>query len=134
MDRYLDSIDHEALFLVFLDLRKAYDTLDRGLFLQTPEGYGAGPKTHGILVELWENQWVVTRQSGHHGPQFWATRGTTKWGFPFTILFNVDFDSVVRHWILMTVEYGYVLHGRLGHTMGCSLGVFYADDKLLGSL
>ena len=39
----LARVDHEPLFLVFLDLRKAYDTVDRDRLIQTLEGYGAGP-------------------------------------------------------------------------------------------
>ena len=36
------NIDQDLLFLVFMDLRKAYDTLDQEGLLITLEGYGAG--------------------------------------------------------------------------------------------
>ena len=45
---------------MFLDLRKAYDILEYGLILQTLEGYGTGPKLCDVLVDLWDNQEVVT--------------------------------------------------------------------------
>ena len=42
-------IDQYPLFLIFLYLRKSYDTVDRERPLITLEGYGAGPRLCGIL-------------------------------------------------------------------------------------
>ena len=39
----LVSIHQEPLFLIFLDLRKTYENMDRDRLLITLEGYGAGP-------------------------------------------------------------------------------------------
>ena len=47
-------------------------------------------------------------------------------------LFNVDFGNMVRHWLFLTMEYRAGVHYLLGHAVGQSLGVFYADDGLLG--
>ena len=41
---YLASVDQDPLFLVFLDLRKSYDILDRWRLLQLLAVYGAGLK------------------------------------------------------------------------------------------
>ena len=57
---------------------------------------------------------------------------TCRRGLELPTIFNVEVKSVFRHWILLVVEYGAVIHDRLGHTVGQSLGVFYADDGLLG--
>ena len=46
----LANVYHDPIFLVFLDLRKLYDNLDRGRLLQTLEGYGAGPNLWGLLA------------------------------------------------------------------------------------
>ena len=46
----LENVYHDPIFLVFLDLRKLYDNLDRGRLLQTLEGYGAGPNLWGLLA------------------------------------------------------------------------------------
>ena len=57
----------------------------------------------GLLGLFWENREVVTRQNGYHGPQFRVTRGTTQGGVAFPTLFNVEVNSVVFHWIFLTV-------------------------------
>ena len=55
------SVDHDPLFLVFLDLRKSYDTLDRESLIHTLEGYGVGPHMCGLLETFWDHQQVVPR-------------------------------------------------------------------------
>ena len=73
----LASIDQDPLLLVFLDLRKAYDTVGRERLLITLKGYGAGPCMCGLLETFWDRQQVVPRQNGLHGPAFPTTSGTT---------------------------------------------------------
>ena len=73
LSQELKSVDQSPLFIVFLDLRKAYDNLYHWRLLQTIEGYRAGTKQWGLLAELWSHQGVVTFQTGFHGPQFRTT-------------------------------------------------------------
>ena len=52
------SIYQNHFLLLFLDISKAYDMLDRGRFLQTLERYGARKKLCGILVDFGRtNMW-----------------------------------------------------------------------------
>ena len=57
----LESVYHYSLLLVSLYLSKAYDNQDRGILLQTLEGYGLGPKLRILLAEFWSGKKVVTR-------------------------------------------------------------------------
>ena len=66
----LASVEQEPLFLVFLDLRKAHNTVDRPRALQTYREYGMGPRMCRLLGNFWEWQQVVAQQQGFHGPVF----------------------------------------------------------------
>ena len=39
----LASMREEVLYVIFLDLQKAYDALERSMCLEILEGYGVGP-------------------------------------------------------------------------------------------
>ena len=55
------SIDQDPLLLVFLDLRKAYDTTGWEGLIITLKGYGAGPRLCGLLETFWDCHRVVPR-------------------------------------------------------------------------
>ena len=129
----MSGINKESLFLVFLDLHKAYDNFDRGYLLTTLEGYGDGPHMCGILAKFWEQQEIVTQKNGYHVPQLKSTRGTTQGGLIPPILFNTVVKNVVRNWLSMTVEEELVVHNGLGLAVGQFMGKFYADNGLVGS-
>ena len=47
-------------------------------------------------------------------------------------LLNVVVDSVVLHWLSLTLEDVSIAHGGISMAAGKSFGVFYADDVLFG--
>ena len=49
----------QMLFQVFLDLKKAYNTLDQGQTLLILEQYGVGPKVQHLLHNFWQGLEVV---------------------------------------------------------------------------
>ena len=55
-----------VLYVIFLDLTKAYDSLDRSRCLDIMEGYGVGPnarrllKTYWRRLTWWPEQGVIT--------------------------------------------------------------------------
>ena len=54
----------------FVDLWKAYDTVDRERTLDILVAYGVGPQAITLLHQYWDLQQVVARQNGYHGEAF----------------------------------------------------------------
>ena len=52
----VDSVDQNPTCLGFLDLRKAYDTVERVRLLTNLEGYGARPHMCGLLGCFWKQK------------------------------------------------------------------------------
>ena len=110
-----------TLYQVYLDLSKAYDTLDRGRTLQLLQGYGVGPRMLGLLNNFWNKLQLVPRQSGFYGAPISSDRGVTQ-GDPLSpIIFNVVVDAVVREL-------------RATAALGTLSTLFYADDGWVAGL
>jgi hypothetical protein len=62
-------------FMVFLDLKKACDTVDRKRTLDILKGYGAGINVRRIISQVWEGDTMVPEQAGYFGNAFNASRG-----------------------------------------------------------
>ena len=133
LEQKLKCVDQDTLLLVLLDLRKAHENIDQGILLQTRAGYGAGPKLRGLLAEFWSRQDVVTHQNGFHASQFRATRGMTQGGLASPKLLIVEGDSMVCHWISLTVEEESTTHDGLGMVVERQMGMFYTDGGMIGS-
>ena len=103
LSQELSRIYHNPLSLVFLELRKAYDTLFRERHIQTFEGYGAGLCLCRLLETLWDHQKVVPRQHVYHILALLSARVTTQDGVISPTLFNVVVDNFIRTWLVMTV-------------------------------
>lgn len=118
---------------IFIDLRKAYDTLDRERALAILEGYGVGPRAIRLLRQFWDQQQVVARQSDYHGDPFGATRGVTQGDIISPMIFNIIADAVIRYWLsIVSSEPDDAITG-LGANLLDRTALFYADDGMLGS-
>ena len=47
------------MYVIFLDLRKAYDALDRSRCLDILEGYGVDPRSRRLLQTYWRRLTMV---------------------------------------------------------------------------
>ena len=89
----------EVLYVIFLDLTKAYDALDRSRCLDILEGYGVGPSARRLLTTYWRRLTMVARAGGYYGEAFKGARGVTQGDPLLPTIFNVVVDAVVRPWI-----------------------------------
>jgi Reverse transcriptase (RNA-dependent DNA polymerase) len=61
---------NKPLFLIFLDLKKAYDTLDRERTWQIMQGYGVGPRICNIIAQTWAMDKMIPKQAGFYAEPF----------------------------------------------------------------
>ena len=67
----------EVLYVIFLDLHKDYDSLDRSRCLEILEGCVVGPRICRILWKYWRKLSMVARAGGYYGEAFKGPRGVT---------------------------------------------------------
>ena len=90
--------------MIFLDLTKAYNALDRSRTLEILKGYGVGDRVRRLLTVYWERMRMVVRAGRYYWEGFKGERGVTQ-GDPLSpTIFNVVVDAVVRHWLLLATK------------------------------
>ena len=66
----LAALGEEFLYLIFMELHKAYDALYRSVYLEVPEDYGVGPQAFWILQTYWGRLRMVVKAGGYYGSEF----------------------------------------------------------------
>jgi exonuclease III len=108
----------DPLYMVFIDLKKAYDTLDRTQAMRILKEYGVGANLRRAIRLIWEGDTMVPRQSGYFGRAFRARRGVRQGDIMSPLIFNIMVDVVIRHW-------------QHQHPNSAETVIFYADDGML---
>ncbi len=102
----LTYLELKPFYGIFLDLQKAFDTMDREWCILILEGYGAGPQLVRLVRTYWQDVIMVCWATGFYGTAFKAGRGVTQ-GRPLSVkLFNILVDAAVREWIQQFQEGG----------------------------
>ena len=117
----LEIVYQEPLFLLLLYLSNAYNNLDRGPLLQTLDGVWGGTKQLGYPGEIF-----ITPGGSHslkRRPLPAVKRDTRDHteGLASSMLFNVLLESMVRHWLSLTVEDESDVNEGIWMAMGRSL-------------
>ena len=90
--------------MIFLDLQKAYDALDRSRCLEILEGYGVGPRARWLIKTYWRRLTIVARAGGYYGTAFRGEGIVTQGNALSPTIFNVKVDEVVQHLVVVMVE------------------------------
>ena len=90
--------------MIFLDLHKVYEALERSRCLEILERYGMGTQAHRLLQPYWRRLTMVVRAGGYYGTAFQGERGVTQGDLISPTIFNVLVDMVARHWVTVMLE------------------------------
>ena len=122
--------EQTPLYGIFIDLRKAFDALDRDRCLEILEKYGVGNNIVRLIKTFWDQAIMVCRASGYYGEPFKAFRGTTQGGPVSPRIFNIMVDAVVREWLRQVLGDG----AEVSETdVKRLLVLFYIDDGYMAS-
>ena len=112
----LHASKSDPLYIVFVDLNKAYDTLDRTQASRILQDYSDGPALINFIERIWEGGTIYPKRSGYYGKSFRARQGD----IISSMLFNTMLDAVVRNWSATK--------------RGDDKCGFYTDDNILAGL
>ena len=70
MAQKLAVLAYEPLFLVFLDVRKVYDSLDRGRCMEFLRGYGMDKIMECLIASHWDNPMFIPKVDRFLGTPF----------------------------------------------------------------
>jgi hypothetical protein len=133
-----ESREHNRLLcMCFIDIQKAYDSVNRELLCKICRYYGLTDKIVRILQLLYKNSKAQVRINGELSDSFDIETGVMQGGIPSPILFNVLLDFIMRKVIEEAGVSGVMLaYGKSDffHTTKATfeelniLALMYADD------
>jgi len=129
----LSYLELKPFYGVFLDLKKAFDSMDRERCILILKGYGAGPRMIRLIRGYWCDAIMVCRALGNYGMPFKAGRGVTQGGPLSAKLFNIMVDAVACKWLRELREGGDYVEWEIDDLMSTFFAIFYVDNAYLPS-
>ena len=133
MAQQLSYLELQPFYGVFLDLKKAFNAMDRERCIMILEGYGVGPRMIWLIRTYWRDAIMVCRASGNYGQPFKAGRGVTQGGPLLAKLFNILVDAVAREWFRQLREVGDYEEAEMDDLLSTFFAIFYVDNAYLAS-
>jgi hypothetical protein len=124
--------NQHPLYQIYVNLKKAYNALDREQTLNILAAYGVKPKMLRLQKHFWDTAKLVCCARGNYGEPFNAKRGITQGGPLSSLMFNVCVDAVVREWLCQTLD-KVVARDGIGNQVAKILVAFYVNDGLIAS-
>ncbi len=124
--------DQCPLYQIYVDLKKAYDALDREQTLIILAAYGVRPRMLRLQKHFWDTAKLVCRAGGNYGEPFNAERGVTQGGPLSSLMFNVCVDAVVREWLYQMLDEDIARDG-IGDRVAEIPVAFYVNNGLIAS-
>ena len=92
----LAYIEQAPFYGIFLDLQKAYESMDRDRCLHISKVHGVGPNTPWLIKYFWDEAVLVCQVSGYYGEPFSADYGATQGGHLPPCNCNVMVNAIRR--------------------------------------
>ncbi|CAF1437436.1 unnamed protein product [Adineta ricciae] len=128
---------NKPLFMCFIDITKAYDSVNRELLWKVCRNYGITDKLVNLLKMLYKDSIAKVKINGEMSDSFEMNTGVMQGGIPSPILFNILFDFIIKEVIseaaISGVKFSYgsndFCHGKNEkHVDFDILALLYADD------
>ena len=91
-------MSNDSLFVLFVDLKKAYDSVPRDAVWNVLEKWGAPPKLVGLVRSFHEGMQATVRIGGDSSMGFDVRKGLRQGCTIAPSLFNIYFGAVVNSW------------------------------------
>jgi hypothetical protein len=130
LHQQLAWVDQAPLYQIYLDLKKAYNALDRTRCLEILAGNGVGPNLLHLQKQFWDDAKMVCRAGDNFGEPFGAGRGVTQGGPLSSLMFNVCGNAVVREWLWQFPGDNAALLG-VGEAVRDHVVAFFVNDGLV---
>ena len=135
---------NKSLYLCFIDIQKAYDSVNRDLLWAICKHYGLADKIIRLLQLLYNDSKARVQINGELSDSFSIETGVLQGGIPSPILFNVFFDYIIRQVLerlkILNVTGVKLSYGKdFFHSSGDDddnyqlLSLLYADDVVLSA-
>ena len=131
LTQQLAFIERTPLYVIFIDLHKAYDAMHRGRCLEILRAAGVGEKALRLITRFWKHSVMACRAGGRYGRRFKARRGVTQGGPLSPTIFNLMVDAVVREWLSRALSPEEAREAIL--QVRQLMAAFYADDAVVAS-
>ncbi|CAF1351176.1 unnamed protein product [Rotaria magnacalcarata] len=87
---------NKSLHMCFIDIQKAYDSINRDLLWKICRQYGLTEKTVQMLKLVYKNTRAQVRINGELSEVFDIETGVMQGGIPSPVLFNIVFDFIIK--------------------------------------
>jgi hypothetical protein len=129
----LAHLEQAPFYGIFLDLKKAFNSMDCKCCLLILGGYGVGPKIIWLIQNFWANATMVCQVSVNYGTPFQAGRGITQGGPLSAKLFNVLVDAVAKECLRELREGRALKPDKIDQLMATFFAIFHVNDAYLAS-
>jgi hypothetical protein len=114
--------NNKSYHFIFLDIKKAYDSVGRERTIKLLQKYGVGEKMCKLINNIWQHDTLVPKQSHYYGKPFKAYRGVRQGDIVSPTIFNIIMDAIIRN-----------CEQKLKEISDEDIMLqFYADDGLIG--